>query len=139
LRQTAASAVNQAEQAARDAADARSPSRVFARLGVDMGAGVIVGLRDMVQPLVRQTADLATASIDTFARYQFDPMFASMGGGTSYSQPVPVASNRLNGNAGGGGNTFVVMTRSELADMFEAADVVKVLTTPEEITAAWGR
>lgn len=45
--------VNRAEIVARQAAQAQSPSRLFMRLGEDMGAGVVVGLDEAGKEVVR--------------------------------------------------------------------------------------
>lgn len=44
IRSAAANAVNEAEAAARLAADSNSPSKLFAAVGEDMGEGIVVGL-----------------------------------------------------------------------------------------------
>lgn len=132
----AANMVRQAEFAARAEAASRSPSRKFMALGRDLGLGAVIGVREMIQPLARMSASLAETSIDAFGQRAFEPLRASVSG-TSY-QPMPVPSSRI-GGTGGGGNVFVVMTRSELAALFETVDTVQVLTSPNEVSAAWGR
>lgn len=58
----AAYIVNRAVAAARAAADARSPSRVFARLGEDMGAGVAVGMGDSTRDVVKAAEEIVRAA-----------------------------------------------------------------------------
>lgn len=58
----AANAVNQAEQAARNAADANSPSRLFASLGSDMGEGLAIGFADAASALIGSAEAITRAA-----------------------------------------------------------------------------
>jgi len=122
---TARRAVSDAINGARQEAGAHSPSTKMIELGSDMGEGSVIGLSKWNPALSAAARGLAQAGIDAF-------------GGTlgPYASSGSLVSSRSSG-AASGGNTFVVMTRSELADLFQAADVVSVLTTPEEVNAAW--
>lgn len=60
--------VAQAEQAARDAAEAKSPSRLFARVGADMGAGVAVGLDESSRSVVAAAEQIVRDAAGAVAR-----------------------------------------------------------------------
>lgn len=136
---TAAAAVSNAITAARNAAQAKSPSRKMIALGEDMGEGAVVGLLRMFRPLAGAAGDLAEAGVKGFSGRTFEPIRADLQASTSYTAaPLPVPAHRGGASGSSGGNTYVVMTRSELARFFDAVEVVEVLTTPEEIRAAMG-
>lgn len=60
----AASAVNQAEAAARAAADSHSPSRLFAEVGADLIRGMAAGVREHSPLVAVQTADATRLAVE---------------------------------------------------------------------------
>lgn len=54
IRSAARDAVNEAEAAARDAADTGSPSKLFAAVGADMGEGLAIGFAESARALVAE-------------------------------------------------------------------------------------
>jgi hypothetical protein len=63
----AAQLVNDSERAARDAADAKSPSRKFRFLGNDMGLGAVLGVQDLIPAMRSATGDLVAAGIGEYS------------------------------------------------------------------------
>jgi hypothetical protein len=60
------------------------------------------------------------------------------GGITKPAEPAPFVRPRSSTSSNSGGNTYIVMTKSELAKFFETIDIANVLTDPAEIRAAMG-
>lgn len=114
---TASAAVSNAIQAAKNAALVRSPSKRTIEIGEAMGEGFIVGLS-------RKAAGFETATKSFGMPDVRAPITAPVGSPSTSST--------------GGHHTFIVMTRSELSKFFEASEYVEVVTSPEEIRAAWG-
>jgi hypothetical protein len=63
----AAQLVNDSERAAREAADARSPSRKYRLLGNDMGLGAVLGVQDLIPAMRSATGDLVAAGIGEYS------------------------------------------------------------------------
>lgn len=70
--QAAANLVSGAIEKARQKAQTGSPSRLFARLGKDMGEGVAVGLAKTSGTVVRASTDLVVAAAAAAAEHQLD-------------------------------------------------------------------
>lgn len=104
----AAAAVNEAEAAARRAADAESPSKLFAELGRDLGAGIASGLDesdaaviDAAEAVIINAAAKTRNEVgpDTVAAAASDAAVRAIGAGTDSGtnvQIVVVPFDRLN-------------------------------------------
>jgi hypothetical protein len=57
--------IEEAEEAARKAADAHSPSRLMAKLGEDIGDGLVRGIEDSTDDVRRAMADLIAIPNET--------------------------------------------------------------------------
>ena len=80
----AAQAVNEAEAAARRAADSNSPSRLFAKIGADLSRGMAVGIREEAHLVATESARATSAAADA-ARGRTVALAAtgSVGGGVA--------------------------------------------------------
>lgn len=124
---TAANAVNSAISAARAAAgNPHSPSPVSERLvGSPLGEGVYAGIIKWVDPVNRAMGQLVAM-----------PSVSGLPGG---SLGLPGAAVGRPAGVGTPTNiTFAVLTREELNHLFAASDIVRVLTSRDEISAVYG-
>lgn len=143
--------VRAADTALRAKAQIASPSKLFRGRGKNSGGSYGIGIRDMIPDVARATAAMVHAAtpepvdfasqlgidrhgLDSWARSAF-----SSGPVVDYRMTPNLASpGRVGAGNGQNGNVYVVMTRSELIDLFDTVDTVKVMTDQTEFLATFG-
>lgn len=125
--------VNAANQAVRARARISSPSKLFAELGEYLGEGFAIGIDHMQREVARSAA--ALVSIPSGAAIAA-PAYA-VNSSLSRRQDRAVAAAPSSGS--NVTNYYLVVTKEEIDDLFDAATGFKVLTSPAEVAAAQGR
>ena len=143
--------VRAADRALVAKAQIASPSKLFRGRGKNSGGSYGIGILDMIPEVMKATRDLVSAAtpvaVDFASSLGFDReglqewARATFSGSPSvdYRMTPNIASPaRLALPGDNPGNVYVVMTRSELVDLFDTVDAVKVLTDETEIVATFG-
>ncbi len=129
----AAELVAQADVGIRAAARMRSPSRLFMELGNLLGEGFAIGIDHMQREVARSAA--ALVSIPSGATIAA-PAYAVSSSLSRRQDRGTVSAPSSGGNVT---NYYLVVTKEEIDDLFDAATGFKVLTSAAEVEAAQGR
>lgn len=119
---------------ARIPAQGNSPWPMMIGAGHDAMDGLVIGVGDRFDRL----SNVVTDVIGLFGQELAFANAGSVDGSATYQRPMPLSPGRGGDSGANQGHTFVVMTRSELASMFDAVDAVEVLTDPNEVRAVFG-
>lgn len=114
---TAAGAVDAAESAARDAADAHSPSRLFKMVGSDMGEGMYDGFAGWLRPFSSAASSFVTTGAAMFSALdRFDGRMSGAAG-----QGLPLAGTPVSAGGGVVTNNYYIAKVS----VDEAQDIIR--------------
>lgn len=119
-------------------AKTKSPSEETIWTGEMMGEGYIVGALRKVQGIRSASQKAVAAALAPWADARVESPIALGRSPYNGSYVEPVTRTSTAASPATAAPTFIVMTRSELAAFFDAVDVVQVLTSPAEVTAALG-